>query len=82
MSSEETEWKLWDKRINHSKTIDELKRPRRRINIPIEDGEEQKFFDVVHLGKNFTWTFPLQEGLLITDEMVDVHFYATDGEID
>jgi len=88
MSTENTEWELLEKRLNKTGQSQiknknaKTKKPRKRINIPICEYDIETFQKLVDRNKPFTWVFPLQDGLLITNEMVDVTFYTTDEETD
>jgi len=59
-----------------------VKKPNKKINIPIKEYDIETFQKLLDKNKPFTWVFPLQDGLLITDKMVDVTFYTTDEETD
>tara|TARA_R110002051_G_C8612765_1_gene482137 strand:+ start:387 stop:632 length:246 start_codon:yes stop_codon:yes gene_type:complete len=81
MSTEETEWKLLDKRLNHSKAP--IQRTPKRATIKIDDDMENLIREVLnHERQSLTINTTIIDGILRTKERIEITLITTDGEID
>lgn len=79
MSTEDTEWELLDKRINDSP--DPVARTLRRATIKIDDEMNNLIKEVLdHHRESLTINTRVIEGLLRTDEIIEITLITTDGD--
>ena len=79
MSTEETEWKLLDKRLNDSP--DPVARTLRRATIKIDDEMNNLIKEVLnHHRESLTINTRIIKGLLRTDETIEITLITTDGD--
>ena len=79
MSTEDTEWELLDKRINDSP--DPVTRTLRRATIKIDDEMNNLIKEVLdHHRESLTINTRVIEGLLRTDEIIEITLITTDGD--
>ena len=77
--AEETEWELLDKRINESP--DPVVRTLRRATIKIDDEMNNLIKEVLdHHRNTLTISTRIIEGLLRTDETIEITLITTDGD--
>ena len=78
MSTEDVEWELMDKRIN---SPDPVAKPLRRATIKIDDDMENLIREVLnHERQSLTINTTIIEGLLRTDERIEITLITTDGD--
>ena len=78
MSTEDVEWELLDKRIN---TPDPVARTLRRATIKIDDEMNNLIKEVLdHHRESLTINTRVIEGLLRTDETIEITLITTDGD--
>ncbi len=78
MSTEDVEWELLDKRIN---TPDPVKRTLKRATIKIDDEMNNLIKEVLnHHRESLTISTRVMEGLLKTDEIIEITLITTDGD--
>jgi uncharacterized Ntn-hydrolase superfamily protein len=81
MNREDVEWELLDKRINDSP--DPVVRTLRRATIKIDDEMSNLIKEVLnHNRESLTINTKVIEGLLLTDEIIEITLITTDGEED
>ena len=80
MSSEDTEWELLDKRLEHAK-IDPVAQPLRRANINLDESLQDMLIELFNGDRHcVTINTTLIEGMLKTDKRIEINITITDGD--
>ncbi len=80
MSSEDTEWKLLDKRLNDAKHTP-VAQPLRRANINLDESLQDMLIDLFNGDRHVvTINTTLIEGMLKTDKRIEINITITDGD--
>ncbi len=80
MSSEDTEWKLLDKRLNDAKHTP-VAQPLRRANINLDESLQNMLIDLFNGDRHVvTINTTLIEGMLKTDKRIEINITITDGD--
>lgn len=80
MSSEDTEWKLLDKRLNDAKHTP-VAQPLRRANINLDESLQDMLIDLFNGERHVvTINTTLIEGMLKTDKRIEINITITDGD--
>jgi len=81
MSSEDTEWKLLEKRLEHAKKPDPVAPTLRRATIKIDDELNNMIKEVLnHHRESLVINTNIIEGLLRTSERIEITLITTDGD--
>ncbi len=81
MSTEDTEWELLEKRLEHAKTP--VATPMKRATIKADEDVIEQILDLAR-GKRdkITINTHIIDGMLRTDEKIEINIILTDGEKD
>ena len=83
MSSEDTEWKLLDKRLKDEKEWNESNYAptTKRLTIKLDEDRQDKLIELFNGDRSeVTFFCYLIEGLLKTEDLVQINIISTDGE--
>ena len=80
MSSEETEWKLLEKRLEDAKHTP-VAQPLRRANINLDESLQDMLIELFNGDRHVvTINTTLIEGMLKTDKRIEINITITDGD--
>lgn len=83
MSSEDTEWELLDKRLKQEKEWKESSYAptTRRLTIKLDEDRQDKLIELFNGDRHEVTFFSyLIEGMLKTEELVQINIISTDGD--
>lgn len=83
MSSEDTEWELLDKRLKQDKEWNEsnYKQTTRRLTIKLDEDRQDRLIELFNGDRSEVTFFSyLIEGMLKTEELIQINVISTDGD--